>query len=178
MSFSDAYPINHTNACDYAYPIPACINNDKKQKYDKDNSISSHDNYNSKSISSDVNITINRSTSLCDLVDYQKKLFNENKNIITDISKCHHVIINQQTMIENLQSQLNIMIPKLESINDNIYNLNIRYNNDLIKVKNKCYQDSLFNKGYISEFEQRFDHVDDVLQDLDQEVELLMKNKI
>ena len=177
MSFSDAYPINHTNACDYAYPILACINNDKKQKYDKDNSISSHDNYNSKSISSDVNITINRSTSLCDLVDYQKKLFNQNKNIITDISNIYNIINDQQKIIDSFKIQLNVLMPRLNDLTDSVYEMDKSHKKDITKVKNKCYQESLFNKGYISEFEQRFDHVDNVLQDLDQQLEILNKNK-
>ena len=182
MSFSDPYPVFDVEKNFNVYPVfdvekkfNACdisdtciINNIQKTPSTLDICSKLHTN----------NFTnINRSSSLCNLADYQKKLFNENKYILSDVTEIHKVIINQQTMIENLQSQLNIMIPKLESINDNIYNLNTRYSNDLTKVKNKCYQDSLFNKGYISEFEQRFDHVDNTLQDLDQEVELLKKNK-
>ena len=80
----------------------------------------------------------------------------------TDVGSLYRILANQQSIIADMQDQINFTLPRLEAELDNVKEENFKLNNTVyeqekqIKTLNmKVYQCSTHNKGSYSELSNR-----------------------
>ena len=98
-----------------------------------------------------------------------------------DVNSLYRILANQQSIIADMQDQINFTLPRLEAELDNVKEENLKLNNTVyeqekqIKTLNmKVYQCSTHNKGSYSELSNRCKILSAEIQKIDTALHLIL----
>ena len=98
-----------------------------------------------------------------------------------DVNSLYRILANQQSIIADMQDQINFTLPRLEAELDNVKEENLKLNNTVyeqekeIKTLNmKVYQCSTHNKGSYSELSNRCKILTAEIQKIDTALHLIL----